>query len=291
MTLSGPDLPFTITLPLQHEVRFSEEKATRPSVYEEQASGPAYTVNSYQWGFELVEAGLAARDPETGYPDTDDAALFYPESDLLDVEYEGRQYLLQLSPYQSLLLRNYIELGRAGMISSEPSVLDYVSGLHALGRSLEIGTHDGALSPDLRAEFLSAARGLLWQEGRFNELRGSPSVVAQIEEIWFSMGDGEVVTLQYWPQKRLLLDWTGWRGLHPGPNPSFPAATLPDAIVHALEALPEAPTKDETAAAPDVAGSDGNSGVSAELLLPAVLVAGLLLTLIAMRHRRLATQS
>lgn len=172
--ISGGDLPHAVTMPFEDSFTFSYPRSAM--VPWDQFSGwpraldtgprdlgRGYEVTSGLWGEMVYSLGLTLVQSTEQRIDT----TYFPDQQVAEVRVEpgGVQLWVELDDGRAALIGRYIELGRAGLLSEEPSILDVFAAerrLNGAGTPVEV---DGrALMPDEIAAFWNIVASEDWPE-------------------------------------------------------------------------------------------------------------------------------
>jgi hypothetical protein len=194
MTITGDDLPYTITAPWPDQKAFWEAKHA-PKVLREPPPklGPGYDVVSWYWGQPLGEEGM------------DDIGVYYPdciwegpacERGVVRVSKGDEVHWLELDAERDALLKRYVELGRAGVLPSEPTIVEVLAArmVHS-GEEIAVGVGGQPLEPVDQRLFWDEAAAVIGLARTFEYPRDIDASERLL--LTFRLPEGRTVNVRY----------------------------------------------------------------------------------------------
>lgn len=191
MQIAGGDLPHAITVPFDDASSFSWQDFGDPPLvgHPEVVAAPTgmlgtgYQVQSDVWGD--VRAQLGAW-PADGCAAECGMATYYPTEGVASLNGVGgaTEVWVRLDPERRAVLGRYIELGRAGLLPAEPSILDVLAaGSRQSGALPPVSIGGRALTSEQLSRFWTTVSSQPWPETQLTITRQGGRSLSDVYDI------------------------------------------------------------------------------------------------------------
>ncbi len=260
--ISGPGIEAPIRIAFADELAFWAGLGPRPVEFAGVPEGPAYTVDSDYWGTIIPSTWAGQTPPTQGSQPDDLKALYFVDDGLVRLSRGSQLVWLRLDENRQILLRRYVELGRHGLLPTEPTIFDVLVAARRAGEDIGVEVAGQQLGVEVEALWRAIAERA---PGRAQQV---PQFTPRTA-IDFRLTEGRAIRLWVVPSQGVLADISEVQQAN---NYAIPAPNvgLPDGLVAKLQGISSVPGNDGVTMVGVVAEGDDEQSLAAFAAVAAV---------------------